>query len=270
MKSLDRRLYEVLADIPRLLGPAFGARAKELQMALIQKINDLSGTEVRFISAQLTLTGAAAAGVHTRLPFHTDHRQMARILVLLEAAFPSGHSKARIRDGKNNLAGFSGYGYGDKASLLDQLKKYSGVADTAIAGGGFVYVGKNQAHEQMVETGYSDAKALLTVIRARLKDSNDSNIAQLVDCWFGGKSEEIAQKIERLFFAINLIKIHLNDTARANAFGSIVGNMSSPTWCSLPRTTRSVRRPLRVLSPTWSAGSHRTSSVTTAPTCAVN
>jgi hypothetical protein len=92
-------------------------------MALIQKINDLSGTEVRFISAQLTLTGAAAAGVHTRLPFHTDHRQTARILVLLEAAFPSGHSKARIRDGKNNLAGFSGYGYGDKASLLDQLKK---------------------------------------------------------------------------------------------------------------------------------------------------
>lgn len=220
MKSLDRRLYEVLTDIPRLLGPTFGPGANGLQMALIEKLNGLSTADVQLHSAKLTLAGAGAAGAYTRLPFHTDHRQLVRILVLLERLYPNNPLAARTREGKNNFSSASRYG--NKAYVLAELKKYRYVAETVIAGGGFSYFGSNPAHQLMVETGSADAKALLSVIRTRL---NDLDVAEMVNYWFGAAPEVITEKIGRLFHVINSEKIYFIDKPENKGeYGSVNQN----------------------------------------------
>lgn len=184
MKSAESRIYNLVTDIPKLLAPHFGATAAEAyQFAIYHWMNN-NPAQIIPIGQCLSLADVDNSSRFRSADKYAHYRDLTRVYLLFESTFGSSVSRV-IQETKNRLLSVDHYGNASEA--VTRLRP--GVNQLAAMNfrGSYTVGFHEQDRIRKVKQGYSDAKALLTLINGRLANPNALTRTR-VAYWFGAGS----------------------------------------------------------------------------------
>lgn len=181
MKSAEARIYHLVTDIPQLLTPYFSpAEVENVQFAIFHWLNNNASLALA-ASQELSLSGNENMGWRKKLDKQKHYRDLVRVYMLVEISY--GRSNISVMRATKSLL-LSDMYYGNTEQVVNRLRVKVNHLAALNFNGSYSITFQEADKKEKVRQGYSDAKALLTLVSAKVANP-DQRTRERMAYWFG-------------------------------------------------------------------------------------